>query len=148
MGDPVKLSVDEFVARHVGEVLKLQGFFPEFGVEHLVKVFPRSGLFAYQAEDPVILQGDSGADVYIIYVGRVKIIKEFGGAIAEVAAMGPGEILGEMALLSDGVRTATAVAADECQIYRVASADLQYILANNMELATHLKKLVAERLGR
>ena len=67
---------------------------------------------------------------------------------SEVAQLGPGDLLGEVALLTDGVRTATAVAADECQIYRVASADIQYILANNMELATHLKKLVAERLGR
>lgn len=148
MSDPVKLAVDDYVAAHVGAALKLEGFFPEFKAEHLSKVFPRSGLYSFSDEAEIIRQGDAGADVFIVYAGEVKIVKELGSAIAEVARLGSGSLIGEIALLTDGVRTASALSAGESQVFRLAAADLQYILSNNHELATHLKKLVEERLGK
>ncbi len=148
MAEPVKLALDDATASRVAGALQLEGFFPEFSVEHLAKVFPRSGLYAFPDEAHIIAQGASGADVFIICSGEVRIVKELGSAVAEVARLGPGDIVGEIALLTDGVRTASAVAAGETRVFSLVSADIQYILANNRELAEHLKKLVAERLGK
>ena len=144
----VRLPMDDAVAWELAQALKLEGFFPEFRAEHAAKLFPRSGLYEYPPEAAIVTQGEPAFDIFIVYTGKVRILKEFGGAIAEMAVMGPGDLLGEIALLRDGVRTATALAGEACQIYRITYQDLQYVLANNIELAAHLKRLVSERLGR
>jgi CRP-like cAMP-binding protein len=64
-----------------------------------------------------------------------------------LATLGPGTLLGEIALLRDGSRTATVVAAVDCQIYRLVFEDLQYILKNNPALGEHLRALAQKRLG-
>ena len=55
--------------------------------------------------------GDPGDALFIVAKGRVQIKAESGSNIAE---LGDGDTFGEMALLSGGARTATAVPAERC----------------------------------
>ncbi len=142
----VRLDVDAGVADLLNRVLRLEGFFPEFTIEHVVKFFSRSGLFAYTRDQLVVLQGETGRDLYIVYTGRVSIRKMSGSITTTVKTLGPGGIFGEIALLGDGLRTATVTALEDSKIFRISAADLQYLLAYNKELSAHLKTLAIERL--
>ena len=144
---PVRLVTDDYLAKFLAEVLRLESFFPEFRASHLAKVFPRSGLYSYPDGSHVVEQGEQGRDIYIIYTGWVEILQSLGSAAADLARLGPGNIVGEIALLRDGVRVATAVAGGEAQIFRLVFEDMQYLLQNNPPLCEHLRALAAKRLG-
>ena len=68
-----------------------------------------------------------------------------GSAGAEVAILGPEALIGEMALLNDGLRTASAVAATRTSAFRLLFEDVGYILSNNPDLAARLQSLARER---
>jgi len=77
--------------------------------------------------------------------GEVSVIFEAGAMAAEAARLGPGAIVGEVALLNDGVRTATVTAVQPSFAFRLTFEDMGYILKNNPELAEHLRALVRAR---
>lgn len=145
MDAPKKLPSSDAAAATVGEVLRLEGFFPEFNGEHLEKLFPRSGLYLYPSGFPLMQQGDVARDLFIICEGSVAVRQAFGSAAAELGVLGAKAILGEIALLREGTRTATCVVSAPSNIFRLAFEDVQYILKNNPELAAHLKALAAQR---
>ncbi|MDD5629075.1 MAG: cyclic nucleotide-binding domain-containing protein [Elusimicrobia bacterium] len=144
---PLRLVCDDRFAEFLAGALRLESFFPEFRAIHVDKCFPRSGLYAYPDGYHVVEQGERGRDIYVIYSGWVEIVQSLGSAGAGLARLGPGDILGEIALLRDGVRVATAVAGGQAQIFRLVFADNQYLLQHNPALCQHLAALAAERLG-
>ena len=62
--------------------------------------------------DTLVRQGDEGRELFLILDGVLSVERD-GEPLAEV---GPGAILGEMALLGDGRRTATLVAKTNARI--------------------------------
>jgi CRP-like cAMP-binding protein len=142
---PSSRPVDEAAALAVYGALKLEGFFPEFGAEVCGKLFPRSGVCSYAPGQRVIEQGEAGRDLFVVLSGALAVAVSMGSAAAEVAVLGPGDLIGEVALLRDGVRTATVTANSPCEVYRLAFADLGYVLEHNPELAAHLRGLAERR---
>lgn len=145
---PPRTPADEAAAAAVCRAFKLEDFFPEFTAEHCAKLFPRSGVARYADGEVIIEQGESGRDLFLLLEGRAVVALAADFMSVEVARMEPGAVLGEMALLSDGNRTATIVAAGECAAYRLAFEDLGYILQNNEKLAEHLRALARVRSAR
>lgn len=143
--DPVRTPPNDAEAALVARTLRLESFFPEFTGEHCAKLFPRSGVGAYAPGEYLIEQGESGRDLFVILAGTVSVTLNMGSAGAEVASLGVEGLLGEMALLRDGLRTASAVAAAPTRAFRLAYADMGYILEHNPELAAHLQGLARQR---
>lgn len=123
--------------------LRLDGFFPELLPEHVQKLFPRSGLFDYPAGASLCREGDEAGELFVICGGDVEITRADSGQ--PVAKLGQGEIVGEIAYLHQGRRTATATASRACAIFRLAYADIEYTFRNNPQLAEHLQNLAAIR---
>jgi EAL domain-containing protein (putative c-di-GMP-specific phosphodiesterase class I)/CRP-like cAMP-binding protein len=57
--------------------------------------------------------GDIGDCAYVIDRGRVEVSTSYNGAKTVLGIMGPGEILGDMAIIDDEPRSATAIAIDD-----------------------------------
>jgi CRP-like cAMP-binding protein len=142
---PPQLPVDEATAQAVFKAFQLEGFFPEFSAELCSKVFPRSGVHQFPPSAVLIEQGERGRDLFLVLGGAVSVSRAPGKVDARV---GPGTVLGEIALLADGVRTATASADAPTVVYRLAYEDVGYLLKNNPALAEHLKTLARERTGK
>jgi CRP-like cAMP-binding protein len=64
------------------------------------------------ADKTLVEQGDEGDDVFLLFDGVMRVEKD-GDLITE---LGPGALLGELAGLSDGRRTATLRAVTPCRI--------------------------------
>ncbi|MFA5140997.1 MAG: cyclic nucleotide-binding domain-containing protein [Elusimicrobiota bacterium] len=144
MPEPIRL--DDGSAEFLRPRLKLEKFFPErLTPEEVRKVFPNSGLYSYPKDDYILYQGEESKDVYIILWGSVSITQTAGTAGVQLAVLGPGSIFGEMALLRDGVRVASAIAAEDSGVFKLAYADVQALLAANRALGAHLKNLALER---
>jgi len=62
----------------------------------------------FPAGDVLFREGDSGEVMFVIQSGAVRISKSISGEDKVLAVLGPGEFLGEMAILNGKPRTATA----------------------------------------
>ncbi len=143
--NPARAAANDAESLIVAGALRLAGFFPEFTAEQCAKIFPRSGVVAYAAGEFIIEQGENGRDLFVILDGSVAVTKSMGSAAAEVATQGVGALLGEMALLRDGLRTASVVANVPTRAFRLMFEDIGYVLKNNPELAAHLQGLERKR---
>lgn len=60
----------------------------------------------------LMLQGDTGSEAFVVVSGRLAVVRS-GQPLED---RGPGEIVGEIALLSEGPRTATVTAAERTRL--------------------------------
>ncbi|HXS99285.1 MAG TPA: cyclic nucleotide-binding domain-containing protein [Elusimicrobiota bacterium] len=141
----MRLPVDEATAEAVSAAFKLDGFFPEFNAELCAKLFPRSGVVHYRSGEKIVTQGESGRDLFLVLAGEVVIEFKIDSMAAEAGRLGHGAVIGEMALLADGVRKATVACSTPVFAYLLAYEDVGYILQNNPALAEHLKALALQR---
>lgn len=145
--NPARAVPSDPEAAVVARALRLETFFPEFTGEQCSKIFPRSGVCDYAADEFLIEQGESGRDLFVLLAGTVSVTISMGSAGAEVATLGEEALLGEVALLRDGTRTASARAIVPTRAFRLMFEDMGYILQNNPELAVHLQGLAQQRMS-
>jgi CRP-like cAMP-binding protein len=94
----------------------------------------------------ILRQGDRGDSAYIVQNGRVRILlSQDSGLSEQVACLAPGDFFGEMSLLTGEPRTATAVALDPVDCYRLEKPELDAIFAGRPELAADIAALLTSR---
>ncbi len=76
-------------------------------------------------------QGDAGDFIYIIVTGSVDVSKDLDGKREIVARLSSGDILGEMAVLTDEPRCASGVAVEPTRVIMVRDRTLRLALLNN-----------------
>lgn len=91
-------------------------------------------------------EGESGDVAYVIRKGRVRITKESPLGPQELAILGPGQVVGEMALVDDKPRSATATALDDVIAKPIQRGKLLDLLRSDAELAMSLLQVLFERL--
>ncbi len=87
-------------------------------------------------------EGDRGAEMFVIMSGRVRV--ERNGQ--EVADLGPGDWLGEMALVSEGDRTATATTTEPSQLLVVAHREFHALMDEMPTVRSAVFECVADRI--
>lgn len=95
----------------------------------------------------VFREGDDGAEMYIIESGAVDILRAARGR-EPLATLGPGDFFGEMAILEDQPRFATAVARAPTKLLRIDRAAFPGVIAGNVEIAIRIMRKLAGRLRR
>lgn len=81
---------------------------------------------AVRAGTVIIEQGAPGDCAYIIEKGQVEIsIKKPNGIVEVVGTRGPGTMIGEMALIDKGLRTASIKALDDCEFMVIDETDFE-----------------------
>jgi CRP-like cAMP-binding protein len=76
-------------------------------------------------------QGDVGDYIFIIVHGSVEICKEANGKKEVIARLLSGDILGEMAVLTDEPRCATAITVEQTRVIMVKDRTLRLALLND-----------------
>lgn len=102
----------------------------------------------YKQDELIFRQGDAGVGMYIIEKGEVAIRLEPAGIV--VARLGNGEFFGELALLDDSPRSASAVAKTDCKMLGFFQPDLFGVIERNprlgIKIVLRLAKIIGERL--
>lgn len=93
-------------------------------------------------------EGEVGAEMYVIQAGHVQITKRVANGDKVLATLGPGEFLGEMALLNSKPRTATArvTGGEPARVLSIDSKRFEQMIANNREITLRLIKKLSARL--
>lgn len=100
----------------------------------------------YAPGEVLFREGESGDVMFVVQSGAVRISKEIGGDDKQLAILGPGEFLGEMAILNGKPRTATATIIETTRCLVIDSKTLETMIAKNTEIALRLIKKLAKRL--
>jgi len=111
-------------------------------LDSLIRGDMHFGSRTFEPGDVMIQEGDIGYDCYVIIAGKVAVLR--GGS--EIAMLGPGDIVGEMALITHEFRSATVKAVERTQAY-VLTQDL--FTRNLKKLPSWMAQMIvtlAERL--
>lgn len=104
--------------------------------------FPRE---AFRAGAVIVREGDAGDAAFIIASGRVAVQRESPSGTETVLTLGPGDVFGEMAILTEGKRTASVVAVEDTTVLVVTSAVLEQEMAALKPWMATLMKSLATR---
>ena len=93
--------------------------------------------------------GDPGGLLYLISRGKVKISHTTSdGQEVVLAILGPGDFFGEMALLDDSPRSATAVALEPTETWTLHRGEFMTYLSDNPDFTLHVLKTLARHIRR
>lgn len=100
----------------------------------------------YPKETMIFSEGQPGKELYIIQKGSVKITKIVNNNEVMLALLKPGDIFGEMSLLENKPRSASAIAHEEAVLLAVNKANFKRMVASQPQLITRLTQLLSERI--
>jgi CRP/FNR family transcriptional regulator, cyclic AMP receptor protein len=100
----------------------------------------------FRAGDVLFREGEEGREMFVIQGGRVQVSKKIGEAERPIAVLGRGEFLGEMAILNNKPRSATATVLDDASCLVIDGHTLETMISSNTEIAVRLIKKLASRL--
>jgi predicted RND superfamily exporter protein len=92
----------------------------------------------------IIRQGDAGNSMLLLLKGELTILVDNAqGVSKKVATVLPGEIIGEMSLLSNEIRSASVQAQSDAQLLRIDARVLDKVDASYPRLAIKIRKNIA-----
>ena len=101
----------------------------------------------YKANDTIFKEGDAPNACFLIYKGKVKVIKSKMFVLKkEVSTLGPGSFFGEMAFLTYAPRVATVTAQSNLTCFVLLKSTFQQLLGKNPAFKSWLETLSAQRL--
>jgi small-conductance mechanosensitive channel/CRP-like cAMP-binding protein len=90
-------------------------------------------------------QGATGHWLYILAKGEAEVQLRGDGGAESVARLKAGDFMGEMALLTGEPRSATVVAVDNVECYRLDRDGFRDVVASRPEIAESISKILVER---
>jgi CRP/FNR family cyclic AMP-dependent transcriptional regulator len=96
----------------------------------------------FAPDQPIVMQGQVGNGLHVIVTGGARIV----AGSDELARFGPGDVLGELSVIDQRPRTATAYAVGPTTCLALASWDLMTVMEREPRLALNLLKELASRL--
>jgi len=107
---------------------------------------PNDMIRNYPRGTMIFSEFQSGAEMYIIQQGSVKITKVLNGTEVTLAVLKQGDMLGEMALLNNDLRSASAITVEDSVLTAINMANFQKMTESNPKMITNLTITFAERL--
>ena len=91
-------------------------------------------------------EGEPGKEMYVVQAGRVDISKRVGGVDQILTTLGQGEFFGEMSILNNAPRSATATCAEDSKLLVIDPKTFEAMIRGNAEIALRMIKKLADRL--
>ena len=89
---------------------------------------------------------EPGETMFVLQSGAIRITKETRDGSKTLAILGPGEFFGEMAILNNKPRTATADVVERARVLVIDARTFEQMVVGNAEIAVRLIKKLASRL--
>lgn len=92
-------------------------------------------------------EGDPGKEMYVLQAGKVAISKKVRDVEKTLAVLGPGEFFGEMAIISNKPRNASATVEEDARLLVIDPRTFEAMIRGNAEIAVRMIKKLADRLS-
>jgi len=106
------------------------------------------GRFArtFQPGEMIFAEFEPGDTFYLIQSGRVQLVKLIGDVEKTLDVLQPSEMFGEMAILENSPRSATAIAVDMVKVLEFNSQNFEILMLGNPQIALKLLRMFAKRI--
>jgi CRP-like cAMP-binding protein len=116
---------------------------------HLEHIAKRMVERQYSAGQPIVTQGHGGEGFFVVVSGKAEAFRERSdGDKVPVNSFGPTDFFGELALLDDGLRTASVIAAEPTQCLALTRWDFLTVLREDAEMSVLILQELAKRFRR
>lgn len=130
----------------LGDRLRTRGLFSGLSVSEAAVLGTFMEKRRVEAGAPIVRQGEAGEELFLIEAGEAEVrLRSPSGATSAVAALGPGEYFGEIALLNGGRRTADVIAVTSMSLLVLSSDAYLRYLAHMVEVAQLIHQTAATR---
>jgi len=131
------------------EVLRTVPIFSELSDEDITSLAHLALRKRYPKDTVVFFENEEGDFFFTILEGRIKVtILGDDGREVILSVLGPGDFFGEMALLDNEPRSATAIAVEESELLSLHRSDFQSVLNDNKSITSALIRVLSARLRR
>ena len=128
-------------------LLRLNPLFAGLGDDALARIAALCVRRQLAAGEVLFVKGDEGDALYGIRRGQIRIATGTeAGKRLTLNVLGPGDLLGEIALLDGRSRTADAIASEPTELFMVRRQDFLRLLEREPRIAVHLIELLCERV--
>jgi CRP-like cAMP-binding protein len=106
------------------------------------------GRFArtFQPGEMIFSEFEPGDTFYLIQSGRVELVKIIGDIEKTLDILQPSEMFGEMAILENSPRSATAIALDLVKVLEFNAQNFEILMLGNPQIALKLLRMFAKRI--
>jgi CRP/FNR family transcriptional regulator, cyclic AMP receptor protein len=121
------------------EILALIDLFSGLPPTHLRRVFAIGIEEHFKSNQAIFNEGEPGDRFFVILEGAVRISRVVPGMGEEaLAVLRPGNYFGEMSLIDDASRSASAMCHERCRVFAISRRDLEDLLFVDRDLAYEL----------
>lgn len=140
---------DTYRRRTLSSHLRKAPVFSGLSSEFLEDLKDKVSIIPFKKGDLIFRQGSDGDAFYLVRYGFVKItLADSRGLEKVVAYLGEGHYFGEMALIGDEKRSATASALNRTELIKISRKDFEAILEDQPGVKSALELVISKRLER
>lgn len=100
----------------------------------------------YEKGDVIFSEFEKGDTFYLIQSGQVQLVKIVNGIEKNLDILNASEIFGEMAILENSPRSATAIALNQVKVLEFNKENFEVLMTGNPAIAMKLLKLFVKRI--
>jgi hypothetical protein len=127
-------------------VLRRIALFAELSPADLASVAEIAEERAFAAGDVIAVEGETGDEMHIVLEGTVEVLRGTPGATTEIARRGPGEVVGEMSIISRIPRVASLVADGDVRTLRIGHRAFESMLRERPDVSLAVMRVLVDRL--
>ena len=124
------------------ELLRTVPLFAGLGNRELERISTLADIIDLPAERTIMSQGERGAEMFVLVEGNARVERD-GESLGD---RGAGEVLGEIALLDGGPRTATVTLTEPSRLLVLARREFHALMDEFPNVRLHVLETVASRL--
>jgi CRP-like cAMP-binding protein len=128
----------EFAGAAKSKLIELKASAPLPHVTGIARLFPKGSF--------VFADGEKGEELFVILAGQVQICKVLGGTEMIFTMLKTGDIFGEMAIMEDKPRSASAIAYEDSKIMLIKKSDFGSMAATKPDIIERLTVMLADRI--
>ena len=132
--------------RLIGNLLQTSPLFKRFDETTRYGLVERFNRVGFQPGQHIIEEGQLGTGLFVLVTGDVQVTSKKDGSATVLANLGPGDVVGEIALLKEQPTSATVTAANRVGALFLPKADFREVLGKHKEVKDYLESLSSDRL--
>ena len=101
---------------------------------------------SFQRDEIIFSEFEPGNTFYLIQSGRVKLIKNTGEFERTLDILNPSDMFGEMAILENSPRSASAIAMDDVKVLELNAQNFELLVLGNPQIALKLLRIFSKRI--
>jgi CRP-like cAMP-binding protein len=126
--------------------LKQIELFREFNARELGILAQKAVEKSFTRGDVIFRQGEEGDSLYLVVGGKVRVLREDGQKKETLAILEERTCFGEMAILSEEVRSATIEALETLTLLKIDREEFRQLILKKPEMAFPIFRILIERL--